>query len=1124
MFSAIDVIADLVELIVVELAAGDVVVAVATAVGSKIVIVEVEGELVIILVVSIAACVEDISGIAVDFVAVSLFSAFVDFVNVVEIDVFELNNVGAVVVTARVIVVCIDIVDDKTGLAVISVIPVVVCVDVVDGVAVVFSATVPGDIFVFLFTVAVDAVNMVGLVVFEVPVICTIVVIATIVAASVVVIAFEAELAVVSVFPVVANVEDASGIAVVISAASVGDVVVVSLFSALVGVAELCELVVVDLVVVGTVVMIDTVFVFDIEEELVAVSVVFDICCVEGFSSVTLTSIVAAGDVVAVSFFNAVAGAAKVAELVLVELTVVSSVAGISKVLAAFVAVADTEGNFFIVSVVALVGGVEAFSGVVAISVVIAPDVIIASLCSVVFVGSDVFDDGEREIVIVLLVLEVDCVDFVSDAAFFISTVLDSEVAVASLITAGRFVIVGEFVINEVDISDPILVVFATLAVAVVIVADGGILAVPFVPDIDCVPGNNVIAFSVVVAANIVVVFLISAVFDAINDFVVVVGNELVTGGAIFVTCTIIVASFIVAVVVDDDGELIVASITPLIPCADIADSKTVVGSIEVAGDNVLICLFNVVVGDINVVELVVAELVVVTAVFIADTISVASVVVDAEAELAIASVVTVLACVDVISSVVAVTLTIFVGDAVIVFSFTFAVSDVILDKFVVVEVAGFSPVTGAVLPSLAVDFTDVDGENLDAVLIDAGDVFVTSLVITVVGIALDLVVGGADVAFITVDVLVKILIVAPVASVDVISGITIVLSGVVDGDVAVVSIFTAGIGTVNVAEILLVEFVVFGAAVVTGTFLVTSVVVIVADGKLVAVLLVSLFACVDVDSAAFFVGDIVFVFTLTFVIGVVIVNKPIAVEIAVSGTVLLTSAVVADLVVIFAVIFIDGKIIAVTIDPSIVCVSVNNVVVISVRVVAVKFLSTAVNGVVTNDVIVLKKIFVVGNAVSNPFVVDCVVFSRVVFLLVVVTRDVFVVSAAVGLDVSGAVNINSIFVRVVDVELVMDSVIFMGTCVIVVSVVAIAGLFVVSSSTAVAADNILGGLEVVEERIFSSRVVVGAVVGDSYTSLIGGVEGLIAVFSVVLDVAVALVTASVVISVFVAGDVITVP
>ena len=291
-------------------------------------------------------------------------------------------------------------------------------------------------------------------------------------------------------------------------------------------------------------------------------------------------------------------------------------------------------------------------------------------------------------------------------------------------------------------------------------------------------------------------------------------------------------------------------------------------------------------------------------------------------------------------------------------------------------------------------------------------------------------------------------------------------------------------------------------------------------------VLLVSLFACVDVDSAAFVVGDIVFVFTLTFVIGVVIVDKPIAVEIAVPGTVLLTSAVVADLVVIFAVIFIDGKIIAVTIDPSIVCVSVDNVVVISVisvRVVAVKFLSTAVGGVVTNDVIVSKKIFVVGNAVSNLFAVDYVVFSRVVFLLVVVTIDVFVVSPAVGVDVSGAVNINSIFVRVADVELVMDSVIFMGTCIIAVSVVAIADLFVVTSSTAVAADNILGGLEVVEEPIFSSRVVVGAVVGDSYTSLIGGVEGLIAIFSVVLDVAVAFVTASVVISVFVAGDVIAV-
>ena len=283
-------------------------------------------------------------------------------------------------------------------------------------------------------------------------------------------------------------------------------------------------------------------------------------------------------------------------------------------------------------------------------------------------------------------------------------------------------------------------------------------------------------------------------------------------------------------------------------------------------------------------------------------------------------------------------------------------------------------------------------------------------------------------------------------------------------------------------------------------------------------VLLVSLFACVDVDSAAFVVGDIVFVFTLTFVIGVVIVDRPI--------TVLLTSAVVADLVVIFAVIFIDGKIIAVTIDPSIVCVSVNNVLVISVisvRVVAVKFLSTAVGGVVTNDVIVSKKIFVVGNAVSNLFAVDYVVFSRVVFLLVVVTIDVFVVSPAVGVDVSGAVNINSIFVRVADVELVMDSVIFMGTCIIAVSVVAVADLFVVTSSTAVAADNILGGLEVVEEPIFSSRVVVGAVVGDSYTSLIGGVEGLIAIFSVVLDVAVAFVTASVVISVFVAGDVITV-
>ena len=280
-------------------------------------------------------------------------------------------------------------------------------------------------------------------------------------------------------------------------------------------------------------------------------------------------------------------------------------------------------------------------------------------------------------------------------------------------------------------------------------------------------------------------------------------------------------------------------------------------------------------------------------------------------------------------------------------------------------------------------------------------------------------------------------------------------------------------------------------------------------------VLLVSLFACVDVDSAAFVVGDTVFVFTLIFVIGVVIVDKPIANEIAVSG-----------LVVIFAVIFIDGKIIAVTIDPSIVCVSVNNVLVISVisvRVVAVKFLSTAVGGVVTNDVIVSKKIFVVGNAVSNLFAVDYVVFSRVVFLLVVVTIDVFVVSTAVGVDVSGAVNINSIFVRVVDVELVMDSVIFMGTCIIAVSVVAVADLFVVTSSTAVAADNILGGLEVVEEPIFSSRVVVGAVVGDSYTSLIGGVEGLIAIFSVVLDVAVAFVTASVVISVFVAGDVITV-
>lgn len=291
-------------------------------------------------------------------------------------------------------------------------------------------------------------------------------------------------------------------------------------------------------------------------------------------------------------------------------------------------------------------------------------------------------------------------------------------------------------------------------------------------------------------------------------------------------------------------------------------------------------------------------------------------------------------------------------------------------------------------------------------------------------------------------------------------------------------------------------------------------------------VLLVSLFACVDVDSAAFVVGDIVFVFTLTFVIGAVIVDKPIAVEIAVSGTVLLTSAVVADLVVIFAVIFIDGKIIAVTIDPSIVCVSVNNVLVISVisvMVVAVKFLSTAVGGVVTNDIIVSKKIFVVGNAVSNLFAVDYVVFSRVVFLLVVVTIDVFVVSPAVGVDVSGAVNINSIFVRVADVELVLDSVIFMGTCIIAVSVVAIADLFVVTSSTAVAADNILGGLEVVEEPIFSSRVVVGAVVGDSYTSLIGGVEGLIAIFSVVLDVAVAFVTASVVISVFVAGDVITV-
>lgn len=177
---------------------------------------------------------------------------------------------------------------------------------------------------------------------------------------------------------------------------------------------------------------------------------------------------------------------------------------------------------------------------------------------------------------------------------------------------------------------------------------------------------------------------------------------------------------------------------------------------------------------------------------------------------------------------------------------------------------------------------------------------------------------------------------------------------------------------------------------------------------------------------------------------------------------------------------------------------------------------------VILTPAFVARFVFVIdGDLVveSALFIFDCNVLSGVVLVLVVVIRHFFVasLSVVVAIVVTGAGNVASTFVIVADEELAVDSVVPVVACVVG------GAAIIATSSSVVALDSATDGNVVTGECIVNSVVVIGTVTVALVAIVIGGVEGVIVVFSGVPVFFSFAVTCLTVISVLVAGDLIIV-
>ena len=182
------------------------------------------------------------------------------------------------------------VVIDIAELLMVLVVTVAFSADVESSVAIVLSIVFPKDIVVFsLFTTAVGVGNMIKLVLVELLVICVSGVIAIVVAALAVAVDVEGELVIVSVFPIVVCLKNVRSTVVdVVSVVVAGVFVSVSIRTA-VGAVNVVVLIAVEFVADGAAAVIPRVVVasiafVDVEAELVIVSVVPAVACVDGVS------------------------------------------------------------------------------------------------------------------------------------------------------------------------------------------------------------------------------------------------------------------------------------------------------------------------------------------------------------------------------------------------------------------------------------------------------------------------------------------------------------------------------------------------------------------------------------------------------------------------------------------------------------------------------------------------------------------------------------------------------------------------------------------------------------------------------------------------------------------------
>ena len=276
---------------------------------------------------------------------------------------------------------------------------------------------------------------------------------------------------------------------------------------------------------------------------------------------------------------------------------------------------------------------------------------------------------------------------------------------------------------------------------------------------------------------------------------------------------------------------------------------------------------------------------------------------------------------------------------------------------------------------------------------------------------------------------------------------------------------------------------------------------------------------------------DDLVLFSSNFIVGVAVTEKLLPGKAVVVGAAD-TVTVVVDLV---NVLTVDERIAVVSIVTVVTCVNIDSGIIIISAVVVVdivvvfnldEFLVAEVADsgcfVILTPAFVARFVFVIdGDLVveSALFIFDCIVLSGVVLVLVVVIRHFFVasLSVVVAIVVTGAGNVASTFVIVADEELVVDSVVPVVACVVG------GATIIATSSSVVALDGATDGNVVTGECIVNSVVVIGTVTVALVAIVIGGVEGVIVVFSGVPVFFSFSVTCLTVISVLVAGDLIIV-